>query len=43
MAWFFLEAMVALLIAVVIVWWTMGPKRAKRPRAGREDADGGGR
>jgi hypothetical protein len=27
MGWIFLEALVALLIAVGIVWWTMGPKR----------------
>ena len=32
MVWFFLEALVALLIAVGIVAWTMGPKRRKPPR-----------
>jgi len=32
MLWFFLEALFALLIAVAIVWWTMGPKRRKPPR-----------
>ena len=31
MGWFFLEALVALVVAVGIVWWTMGPKR-KRTR-----------
>jgi hypothetical protein len=36
MLWFFLEALVALLIAVAIVTWTMGPRRRKPPR----DADG---
>ena len=32
MLWFFLEALVALLIAVAIVMWTMGPRRRKPPR-----------
>ena len=32
MVWFFLEALVALLIAVAFVAWTMGPKRRKPPR-----------
>ena len=27
MAWFLLEALVALLIAVAIVWWTMNARR----------------
>ena len=27
MAWILLEALVALLLAVLIVWWTMGPKK----------------
>lgn len=31
MGWIFLEALVALLLAVGIVWWTMGPKTRKRP------------
>jgi hypothetical protein len=39
MVWFFLEALVALLIAVAIVAWTMGPKRRKRPRVIAGDAD----
>jgi hypothetical protein len=37
MEWFFLEAMVALLLAVVIVSWTMGPKRRKPPRGTKND------
>jgi cobalamin biosynthesis Mg chelatase CobN len=41
MVWFFLEALVALLIAVGIVAWTMGPKRRKRPRVTAGDADAG--
>ena len=39
MVWFFLEALVALLIAVGIVAWTMGPKRRKPPRGTARDAD----
>ncbi|HEX9302444.1 MAG TPA: hypothetical protein VF959_08865 [Casimicrobiaceae bacterium] len=40
MGWFFLEVLVALVIAVVIVWWTMGPKRREPPAdAGRRDSD----
>jgi hypothetical protein len=39
MVWFFLEALVALLIAVGIVAWTMGPKRRKPPRVTAGDAD----
>jgi hypothetical protein len=31
MGWIFLEALVALLLAVGIVWWTMRPKAGKRP------------
>ncbi len=41
MVWFFLEALVALLIAVGIVAWTMGPKRRKPPRVTAGDADAG--
>ena len=37
MGWFLLEALVALLIAVAIVAWTMGPKRRKRPRGTSDD------
>ena len=32
MGWFLLEALLALVIAVAIVTWTMGPKRRKTPR-----------
>jgi hypothetical protein len=38
MVWFLLEAFVALLLAVGIVWWTMGPKRKKPPRETTNDA-----
>jgi hypothetical protein len=38
MLWFFLEALVALLIAVAIVGWTMGFGRRK-PRSKPADAD----
>jgi type VI protein secretion system component VasK len=38
MLWFFLEALVALLIALAIVGWTMGFGR-RRPRNKRADAD----
>ena len=31
MGWILLEALVALLLAVGIVWWTMAPKIRKRP------------
>jgi hypothetical protein len=31
MEWFFIEALVALALAVAIVWWTMAPAR-KLPR-----------
>jgi hypothetical protein len=31
MGWILLEALVALLLAVGIVWWTMGPKMRKPP------------
>lgn len=40
MEWFFIEALFALLIAVVIVAWTMWPVRRKPPRSA--DGDGGG-
>ena len=31
MGWIFLEALLALALAIGIVWWTMGPKTRKRP------------
>ena len=43
MEWFFLEAFVAFLIAVVIVAWTMGPKRRKPPQGAPKDAGDGPR
>jgi hypothetical protein len=38
MAWLILEALVALALAVGIVWWTMRPaaRRARRERAPEE-------
>jgi hypothetical protein len=30
MGWILLEALVALVLAIAIVWWTMGPKIRKR-------------
>ena len=43
MGWFFLEALVALLIAVAIVAWTMGPKRRKPPGGDPRDGSDGPR
>lgn len=37
MEWIYLESLVALLIAVGIVWWTMAPLRRRRKRE-REEA-----
>jgi hypothetical protein len=31
MTWFLLEALLALVLAVGIVWWTMGPRKKKPP------------
>jgi hypothetical protein len=42
MGWFLLEALVALVIAVVIVWWTMGPKR-REPEGDPDRRDGDAR
>jgi hypothetical protein len=39
MAWFFLEVLVALLLAVFIVWFTMGGKRKRSPPRADDDAD----
>jgi hypothetical protein len=42
MLWFFLEALVALLIAVAIVGWTMGfGRREPRSKPADADRDGG--
>ena len=38
MGWFLAEALFALIIAVAIVWWTMGPKRRKPPRESANDS-----
>ena len=32
MAWIYLESLVALMIAVGIVWWTVAPLRRRRKR-----------
>jgi hypothetical protein len=40
MGWFLLEALFALVLAVGIVWWTMGPKAKKPPAADANDRDG---
>jgi len=37
MGWFLLESLFALVVAVAIVWWTMGPRRRKRPRESSND------
>jgi hypothetical protein len=40
MIWFLLEALVALLLAVFIVWFTMGGKRKRAPpRPNGEDGE----
>jgi len=39
MEWFFVEALVALLIAVGIVAWTMFPRRGKPPGASKDAGD----
>jgi hypothetical protein len=43
MGWIFLEALVALALAVAIVWWTMSPKKKRAPgedkAADRDDDD----
>jgi hypothetical protein len=42
MEWIYLESLVALAIAVGIVWWTIAPLRRRR-RKGRERNAHGGR
>ena len=39
MGWFLLEALLALVIAVAIVVWTMGPRRAKPPRGSSDTGE----
>lgn len=38
MVWFFIEVLVALLLAVFIVWFTMGSRR--KPTPPRHDSEG---
>jgi hypothetical protein len=40
MEWFLLEMLFALVVAVAIVWWTMGGKREKPPRDSADDQGG---
>jgi hypothetical protein len=42
MEWLLLEALVALLLAVFIVWFTMGGKRKSPPSRPMEPDDGDG-
>jgi hypothetical protein len=42
MVWFFIEVGVALLLAVFIVWFTMGGKRKAPPEAPDDQAGGRG-
>ena len=37
MGWFLLESLFALIVAVAIVWWTMGPRRRRPPRESPDD------
>lgn len=39
MGWILLEALVALLLAVFIVWWTMGPRKPRPPPAAKPGGD----
>ncbi len=36
MEWFFIEAVVALALAIAIVWWTMAPRRKPPPKRATE-------
>ncbi len=40
MVWFFIEVLVALLLALFIVWFTMGPRRKTLPPPADGDDDG---
>jgi hypothetical protein len=42
MEWLLLEALVALALAVFIVWFTMGGKRKNPPRDPKDPSDGDG-
>jgi hypothetical protein len=37
MGWLLFEALIALLIAIGIVWWTMSARRKPPPRDGEPD------
>jgi len=39
MGWFLLESLFALVVAVAIVWWTMGPRRRRPPRDSTNGTD----
>ena len=39
MLWFFIEVLVALLLAVFIVWFTMGPRRKRSPPADGDERE----
>jgi hypothetical protein len=43
MKWLLLEALVALSLAVFIVWFTMGGKRENPPRETKDPSDGDGK
>jgi hypothetical protein len=34
MEWFFIEALVALAVAIGIVWWTMAPQKKRDGKSG---------
>jgi hypothetical protein len=42
MEWIFLEMLVALVIGIAIVWWTMAPSRRKRAERDADDRSSGG-
>ena len=42
MIWFFIEAGVALALAIFIVWFTLGAKRKQPPDAPRDRGGGNG-
>jgi hypothetical protein len=41
MEWILLESLVALLVLLFIVWWTMRPSRSRDASARSKPADGG--
>jgi hypothetical protein len=40
MTWFLLETLFALVVAIAIVWWTMGGKRKKESREPHDESGG---